>query len=156
MFRRKAARSTKARSRSQAPSTSTPSPPADGLTTLLTGGAVTAQTPLGEGDDLQAEYGGQWWPARVLALEEDGQVKITYPGWGKEWDEIVPRSRLRLPSAGPTRLKVVLDTGLSLTGTFVTMQGDLLVLAPGRGGKKFVIQTGRVLYFEVDEAAEGR
>jgi hypothetical protein len=30
----------------------------------------------------------------VVALEPGGKVRIHYAGWGKSWDESVPRSRL--------------------------------------------------------------
>ncbi|MCH8173474.1 MAG: hypothetical protein IIA70_09250 [Proteobacteria bacterium] len=38
-----------------------------------------------------------WWKGRVLQLIPDGNIKIHYEGWGAEWDEVVPRTRLQLP-----------------------------------------------------------
>jgi hypothetical protein len=60
------------------------------------GKAVTAGTPLRVGMMLQVEWGGEWWAARIIGIQRDGQVKIHYLGWESEWDEVVPRSRLQL------------------------------------------------------------
>ncbi len=59
---------------------------------------VTAATVLKVGDAVQVEWGNSWWAGEVLSLTADQTVKIHYAGWGAEWDEVVPRSRLRLPS----------------------------------------------------------
>jgi len=40
---------------------------------------------------------GAWWPAEVLQVYDDGQIKIHYQGWGSEWDEVVSRARLQRP-----------------------------------------------------------
>jgi len=61
-----------------------------------TGKAVTAETPLRVGMVLQVEWSGEWWAARIIGIQRDGQVKIHYLGWEPEWDEVVPRSRLQL------------------------------------------------------------
>jgi formylglycine-generating enzyme required for sulfatase activity len=60
-------------------------------------GAVAAQTPLWLGMRLEAEWNGTWWPAEVMEVRADGQVKIHYVNFGSNWDEVVPRSRLRFP-----------------------------------------------------------
>jgi hypothetical protein len=57
---------------------------------------VTADTELKPGQVLQVMWGGTWWAARVLTLPPDGTVKIHYIGWGSNWDEAVPRTRLQL------------------------------------------------------------
>jgi hypothetical protein len=65
---------------------------------------VTEDTPLSEGDAVQIEWGGSWWAGSVVALKEDGKVRITYSGYDNSWDENVPRTRLRLPGENkPTR-----------------------------------------------------
>ncbi|HKB41369.1 MAG TPA: agenet domain-containing protein [Gemmataceae bacterium] len=61
-----------------------------------TGNSRTSKTPLKIGDRIQAEWQGSWWPAEVIAVRKDGSVKVHFPGWGSEWDEVVPRSRVRL------------------------------------------------------------
>jgi hypothetical protein len=65
-------------------------------------GLVTEETPLSEGDSVQIEWGGSWWPGKVLSVEEDGTVRIHYDGYDNSWDENVPRTRLRLPGEAPT------------------------------------------------------
>ena len=54
-------------------------------------------TRLNAGDRVIVEWGGTNWNGRVLQLFRDGNVKIHYEGWGAEWDEVVPRTRLQLP-----------------------------------------------------------
>src|SRR5947209_18994300 len=51
------------------------------------------------GDAIQVEWYGSWWPAEVVSLRKDGRVKIHYSGWGSSWDEVVPRSRIRVGGA---------------------------------------------------------
>ena len=62
-----------------------------------------AETPLSIGDKLLAEWAGRWLDVEVLALVPNGDVKIHWDGYGPEWDEIVPRSRLRLPNRARTK-----------------------------------------------------
>jgi hypothetical protein len=62
------------------------------------GGPVTARTLLKAGDKVQARWAGAWWPAEVVAVLGRGRVKVHYTGWEHDWDEAVPRSRLRLGS----------------------------------------------------------
>jgi hypothetical protein len=59
--------------------------------------AATAATPLRAGQSLFVRSGSSWYAARVLALECGSLVRIRYAGWGAEWDETVPRDRVRLP-----------------------------------------------------------
>lgn len=46
------------------------------------------------GDVVKVLWGAKWWDAKVLKVEGD-KCFITYPGWGAEWDEWVPPSRIR-------------------------------------------------------------
>jgi sRNA-binding protein len=57
---------------------------------------VTDQTPLVPGQALQVSYAGTWYAAEVMGIESDGGIHIRYFGWGSHWDEVVPRSDLRL------------------------------------------------------------
>lgn len=60
---------------------------------------VTEETPLSLGDRVLAlDTTDQWLPAEVLELLPRGRVKVNYVGWSSDWDEAVPRSRLRLPA----------------------------------------------------------
>jgi len=60
-----------------------------------TGRKVDAKTELKTGLELQVEWNGQWWAARVVRIEGD-RVRIHYLGWDHRWDEAVSRDRLQL------------------------------------------------------------
>jgi hypothetical protein len=57
---------------------------------------VTEKTPLSKGQALQISYAGTWYAGEVIGFEKDGGVHVRYFGWESSWDEIVPRSDLRL------------------------------------------------------------
>jgi hypothetical protein len=67
---------------------------------LNAGTPLTAETPLKVGDPILIEYYGSWWEGEVLALKSNGDVRIRYTGYGSDWDETVPRSRVRRSTAG--------------------------------------------------------
>jgi predicted Ser/Thr protein kinase len=68
------------------------------------GRAVTAETPLAPGDQLQVHRMGRWYDARVLGVLKDGRCRVQLIGYGAESAEVVPRSRLRiLPAAAQDR-----------------------------------------------------
>lgn len=45
---------------------------------------------------LHVEWQGSWWPATVLRQQRGGAALIRYDGYGPEWDEVVPASRMKL------------------------------------------------------------
>jgi hypothetical protein len=57
---------------------------------------VHENTPLKPGQALQVNYGNSWYAGEVVGFESDGGIHVRYFGWGPSWDEIVPRSDLRL------------------------------------------------------------
>jgi hypothetical protein len=57
---------------------------------------VEENTPLQPGLALQVKYGNGWYAGEVIGFESDGGIHVRYFGWGEFWDEIVPRSDLRL------------------------------------------------------------
>jgi hypothetical protein len=59
---------------------------------------VDDEADLAIGAHVQVEWKGNWWRGEVMQVLDDGTVLIHYTGWGDNWDEVVPRSRLRLPS----------------------------------------------------------
>ena len=59
------------------------------------GKPVETDSPLEVGARLVGEWSGKWQRVTVLALKDDGQVRIHWEGWSDQWDEDVPRSRLR-------------------------------------------------------------
>ncbi len=46
------------------------------------------------GATVYVEWGQRYWAAEILRLEKDGSARIHYVGWGPEWDEVVPPSRI--------------------------------------------------------------
>lgn len=62
-----------------------------------TGQPVTAESELGPGTKLEAEWARRWLPVEVLAVEAGGKVRIHWVGYSNSFDESVPRSRLRFP-----------------------------------------------------------
>jgi hypothetical protein len=48
------------------------------------------------GEKVEIEWRGRWWPGKVLEVLDDF-ARITYDGFGPEWDEWVPAPRLRPP-----------------------------------------------------------
>ena len=59
------------------------------------GQPVEANSPLEAGNKLVCEWSGKWQKVIVLKLNDDGGVRIHWEGWSDQWDEDVPRSRLR-------------------------------------------------------------
>jgi hypothetical protein len=57
---------------------------------------VGETTRLFEGQILLANDTGAWYPAEIVELMPDGQVRVTFRGWGNARDKAVPRSRLQL------------------------------------------------------------
>jgi len=55
------------------------------------------------GDKAEVLWGGKWWPAKVIAVNDKGNLcKIHYIGYGSKWDEWVGKSRIRIgPTAPP-------------------------------------------------------
>ncbi len=63
----------------------------------IAGGAAPspAAPALSVGDPLQVNWKGAWYPARVIAVGKDRQVKIHYDGYDNSWDEWVGPSRYK-------------------------------------------------------------
>jgi hypothetical protein len=59
-------------------------------------GKVTTATVLKKGQRLETQWGSKWWDAHVIDVLPDGSVKVHYEGWSDNFDETVPRDRLRL------------------------------------------------------------
>jgi hypothetical protein len=43
------------------------------------------------------EWGGTWYPGYVIVPNADGTVFVRYDGYGTQYDESVPATRLRVP-----------------------------------------------------------
>ena len=71
----------------------------NGLTfgsTALRGNPVNAETKLKAGQRVLIEWRGSWWGGHIIKTMKDGKAEIHYDGHSDDWDEIVPRSRLRM------------------------------------------------------------
>jgi len=51
---------------------------------------------LQTGQALQINYNGTWYAGEVVGMAEDGGIHVRYFGWDSHWDEVVPRSDLRI------------------------------------------------------------
>lgn len=58
--------------------------------------ALPNSTPLAPGMKLEAFWGNQWLPVEVIEVQPDGQVKVHWDGYSAAFDEVLPRTRLRL------------------------------------------------------------
>jgi hypothetical protein len=60
---------------------------------------ATERAPLQEGERVFVEWRGSYWPASVVSVEGAGRARITYEGFGPEWDEVAaaPRIKRELP-----------------------------------------------------------
>lgn len=58
-------------------------------------GEIDASTPLTAGQKIEAYWGGKWWPAEIVSLDEDERVRIHYTGFSAASDETLERIRLR-------------------------------------------------------------
>lgn len=65
------------------------------------GTEVTAETRLAVGNMVQVLRNGVRYQAQVLALNADGTVRVHYVGWSNNWDENVPRDRLKVGPIEP-------------------------------------------------------
>jgi hypothetical protein len=65
------------------------------------GQPVDAQTSLSLGQPVHIEWSGSFYPGRVIALLDGGQVRVHYLGYGDDSDENVPRARLRIGVGRP-------------------------------------------------------
>ena len=52
---------------------------------------------LKAGDAVQAHDRGQWWPARVLAVDPEQGTQVRYDGYGPEWDAWLWPPRVKRP-----------------------------------------------------------
>jgi V8-like Glu-specific endopeptidase len=63
--------------------------------TIILGAPVGAEEELEAGSRLFAEREKKWLPAKIIEVKSDGLVRIQYEGHEDEWDDDVPRNRLR-------------------------------------------------------------
>jgi hypothetical protein len=118
------------------------------------GRPVGPQAALRPGDRVQIEQHAAWWAGEVLEAQADGRVKVRYTGWGSHWDEVVPRSRLRLDVPGAWEglegqsVQLHLDGGTVLVGVVQEVGADYLLLTPA-DGRQVLVNRGRMLYCEV-------
>jgi hypothetical protein len=62
---------------------------------------VQTDTPLEPGSRVLAFSQGQWWRARVIAVEGEDRVRVNFVGWDPRWEESHRRSQLQLDADLP-------------------------------------------------------
>jgi hypothetical protein len=93
----------------------------------------------------------------VLAVRDDGKVRVHWTGWDKSWDETVSRSRLRMvapdvwESMEGRQVVLHFDGQAELAGVVLESGDDYLVLRRADDGKRCVVNRARILYCAVDE-----
>lgn len=65
------------------------------------GTQVTAETPLAVGNIVQVLWNGVRYQGQVLALNPDGTVRVHFVGWSNNWDDDLPRDRLKIGPIAP-------------------------------------------------------
>jgi hypothetical protein len=116
----------------------------------LLGEPVTDKTPLKAGERVHVEWQGSCWTGEVLALNDDGTVRIRYVGWGSEWDETVARSRLQLPTTSNKVVTLHFDRTWSISGTLLEILPDGYVLSRAEDHRICLISKQSVAYVETE------
>lgn len=84
------------------------------LALLLLQTTVFAQN-FKKGDAVQIEWKGQWYPGKIMEVKNNG-FYISYDGYGSEWYETVPASRLKKTSEeSPSTTKTTTSTNITTT-----------------------------------------
>ncbi|MEY3775911.1 MAG: hypothetical protein RLZZ129_2691 [Verrucomicrobiota bacterium] len=55
---------------------------------------------LAAGSKVEVQWNGRWFPATIKSVAGSGRWRISYDGYGSQWDEEVGPDRLRLPTVG--------------------------------------------------------
>jgi hypothetical protein len=61
-----------------------------------TGIKLGPEPPIEVGARVLAFSQGQWWRARVIAIESDDVVRVHFPGWDATWDENLSLDQLEV------------------------------------------------------------
>lgn len=58
---------------------------------------VMATTPIRAGQKFHVKWGDGWYMGTAMHVDpSNGEIIIRYDGWGDQYDEVVPRDRLRM------------------------------------------------------------
>jgi hypothetical protein len=77
-----------------APTVAVPVQPTGPGSTAVATDAARGAEGRAEGDRVDVEWQGTWWPA-VLLERRGGEWLIHYENYGSEWDEVVSEERIR-------------------------------------------------------------
>src|SRR5690349_18786794 len=58
---------------------------------------------LGSGDRVEIEWGGSWWPGKIIRKLRGERYRISYDGYGAVWHEVVGKERVRAVKPTPVR-----------------------------------------------------
>ena len=121
-----------------------------GLERWLLGDPVTDETRLHIGDKVIVEWNGTWWAGEIVAVNDDGTVRIHYCGWESQWDETMPRTRLQTRARGGKLVTAHFDKAWSLKGTLLETLPDGYVISRAEDHKVCLIHKQNLGYLEIE------
>ena len=82
-------------------------------------------------------------------MQADHRVRIHYRGWASNWDEVVPRERLRLEATpGTNVITLHLERDWSVSGAFVEANREFVTLLRAGDHKPIAVCKSRIAYIE--------
>ncbi len=95
------------------------------------------------GERVAVEWGGVWWPARVVKAAGPDRWLVNYADWDTAWDEEVDRSRIRHRSAADARTGSPMRTllAIALGGLVLVGAAGVLVLVQHRAATAATVAT---------------
>ena len=119
------------------------------------GNPVAANTKLAVGTKLVAEWAGKWLPVEVLEVKANGNVRIHWVGWADQFDEDLPRTKLRFPASdAPAAAKGTVPHEVTVTMTVNEIDQCLSDLQGFSAGKANQAAQKLQLAIPVDERRE--
>jgi hypothetical protein len=118
---------------------------------LLLGNAVTEKTRLSTGDKVIVDWNGSWWKGEILAVNQDHSVRVHYTGWGSEFDETVPRSRLETPGGeGRKLITIHFDQKWTMNGSLLRVLPDGYLVSRAEDHKVCLVHREKVVFVEIN------
>ncbi|HYG49372.1 MAG TPA: hypothetical protein VD905_00640 [Flavobacteriales bacterium] len=89
------------------------------LSLFLFSQIILAQT-YKVGDAVSIEWKGKWYPGKILEVQKDG-YKISYDGYGADWNETVTSGRVKSAGAATTNRTTKTENTAINSGSFATI-----------------------------------